>query len=102
VNEIPILLIELEQGLAAPGDAGGVDQDVDAAHLLHHLRHDVGDCLEVGEIKGHFEGIAAGGAPLLGNLFDPGLVAVEYSHGGAQFEQRSDGRARDTGCAACY
>src|SRR5260370_40676448 len=94
---IRVLLVYFERGLAPPGHAGGVPQDIDSPQLLYYLCDDFRDAFEVGQVKWHRVRVAAGLAPLLDNLFDSSLVTIKHRHGGASAKQRRHGRASDPG-----
>src|SRR6266404_2272478 len=77
-DAVPVGLGEIHD-VRAPGDAGIVDQHIDAAERLDHAAHHLVDARQVADVGGQRQAPPAGGGDRRGGLLGCGLVDV---HGG--------------------
>jgi len=93
-HEVPVLALHAHDELVA-GDAGVVDQDLQAAELGGDVLYGLLDAFFVGDVHLEAGGLATGG----GNFFDHGgqLVFHDVGHGdrGAGLGQRQGNGAAD-------
>jgi hypothetical protein len=100
VDEVPVLVVDLQQALKLSGDAGAVHENVDSSQSLDYTRDGIWNPAGVRQVSHKGEHIAAGLFALIDDGVHSALIAVKHGDGSAGAKQSCNRRTADSRCAS--